>query len=451
MQYKESQNLELKASFGEWKEIIQTLGAFANQKGGQVIVGMSDNGQPTGLSMGKKTIEDFVNKIKNNTDPILYPSINILDFGPGEIAEIEIKESDYKPVFVFDRAFIRVGKTNQKMSSAEIKNLIKRYNLTDFDSQLFSKPIKDIDLDIDLIQETNQNFFKFKQSTPKQILKELKLTQKQKISNAGYFCFARQINNLPNAVIKAARFKGDDMTHFIDMKNFDHNLIRSLEEVMDFIKRHINLSVEIGNKLRRKEKWEYPIEAIREALVNAIIHRDYSAQGNIQVRIFDSKLEIWSPGLLPKEITIDDIWNANTRSIARNKLLIQIFYKLGLMENWGSGFSRIISACQKFGIQAPQIEEVTGAFVMRFYKKKSGGIKSGGIKSGGIKSGGIKNGGINQVLDFLEKNPGQSTKEIAKNLKIPLRSIERYLQKLKEQNKIEFRGSKKTGGYFLKN
>jgi ATP-dependent DNA helicase RecG len=114
MDFKESEKLELKSSFSEWKEIVASLSAFANKKGGRVIIGLNDDGQPLGKEFGKGVIEDIANKIKQNTDPILYPSINVETFGPGEIVEISVKESDNKPVFAFERAYTRVGKNNAK-------------------------------------------------------------------------------------------------------------------------------------------------------------------------------------------------------------------------------------------------------------------------------------------------------------------------------------------------
>ena len=123
----ESEKIEFKASFGEWKEIVQTLCAFANKKGGKVIVGLDDRGRPVGLVVGKGAIEDFANKVKNHTDPALYPSINVKTFGPGEVVEVDIPESDNKPVFAFDKAFVRVGRSNHKLSNSAVRTLIKKY------------------------------------------------------------------------------------------------------------------------------------------------------------------------------------------------------------------------------------------------------------------------------------------------------------------------------------
>ena len=106
--YRESEPLEKKSSFAAWKEIIISLSAFANKKGGKVVVGLDDQGNPTGLNIGKDTLEEMANKIKMHTDPILYPSINVKTFGPAEIVELEIPESDNKPVFAFEKAYVRV-------------------------------------------------------------------------------------------------------------------------------------------------------------------------------------------------------------------------------------------------------------------------------------------------------------------------------------------------------
>src|SRR3989337_4509172 len=105
--YRESETLEKKSSFAAWKEIIISLCAFANKKGGKVVIGLDNQGNPVGLRIGEDTLEEMANKIKMHTDPILYPSINVKTFGPGEIIELEIPESDNKPVFAFENAYVR--------------------------------------------------------------------------------------------------------------------------------------------------------------------------------------------------------------------------------------------------------------------------------------------------------------------------------------------------------
>ena len=240
------------------------------------------------------------------------------------------------------------------------------------------------------------------------------------------------------------------MVHFIDMKDFDTNIITAVEDILEFIKRHINMSVEIDQAPQRKEIWAYPLNALREAVINAIVHRNYTDQGNIQIRIFDDTLQVWSPGLLPPEINIKKILSEN-RSIPKNKKLAQIFYNINLIENWGMGFHRIIDACLQKGLQTPLFEEKAGAFVITFFRKKlregiNGGL-TGGI-NGGLKEG--INGGLKLLLHAINNNPGKRTNELARLLKISERTIENRIKKLKQQEKILFKGSKKTGGYFIR-
>jgi ATP-dependent DNA helicase RecG len=434
--YRESETLEKKSSFTAWKEIIISLSAFANKKGGKVIVGLDDEGNPTGLSIGKDSLEEIANKIKMHTDPILYPSINVRTFGPGEIVELEIPASDNKPVFAFEKAYVRVGKVNQKLSATEIRDLVKRYTLPDFDQRTLSQDFKTLDLDVAAIRRLNETAFRFGKIPERRILEKLMVLRKGKLSNAGYLCFTRENDLIPSAIIKGARFKGKTMVRFLDMKDFKGSLIAAVNEVLDFIQRHISMGVGIGAKAARNEKWDYPLEALREAVVNAIVHRDYTDPGNIQ---------IWSPGLLPKELNIKNLLSEN-RSIPRNRGLANIFHDIGFIEGWGTGFQRMVEGCVMNGNPKPELKEMTGAFVVKFARRPaSEGINEG--VSEGI-NGGV-NEGINRLFEFIRKNPGKRVVEIAAALNVPSKTIERWIKKLREQGRVIFTGSRKTGGYFV--
>ena len=449
--YRESEILEKKSSFAAWKEIIISLSAFANKKGGKVVVGLDEQGNPTGLSIGRDTLEEMANKIKMHTDPILYPSINVKTFGPGEIVELEIPESDNKPVFAFEKAYVRVGKANQKLSATEIRDLVKRYTLPDFDQRTLAQDFKSLDLDVAAIRNLNETEFHFGKIPERRILEKLMVLRKGKLTNAGYLCFTRENDLIPSAVIKGARFKGKTMVHFLDMKDFKGNLIASVNEVLDFIQRHISMGVGIGAKAARDEKWDYPLEALREAVVNAIVHRDYTDPGNIQIRIFDDRLEIWSPGLLPKELNIKSLLTEN-RSIPRNRGLAKIFHAIGFIEGWGTGFQRMVEGCASNGNPKPELKEMAGAFVVKFLRRPANEGKGGGISGGvnGGMSGGTDGGiteGVDRLADYVKNTPGRNVTEITTALNVPQRTVERWLKKLREEGRIVFTGPRKTGGY----
>ncbi len=445
MQRRESEKIELKSSFSEWKEGIISLCAFANKKGGKVIIGMNDDGVASGIQVGKNTIEDFANKIKNHTDPILYPSINVKTFGLGEIVEIEVSESDNKPVFAFDRAYVRVGKTNQKMSQTEVRELIKRYSLSDFDKMYLEKDFRKVEFDDKLIEKVNKEYYAFKINSSIDFLKQLGLVSKNTISNAGYLCFVKNNIEMRNVIVKAARFKGGSVAKFLDEKEFDGNIVRAVDETMDFIKRHISTEFVMTGKPKRDEIWDYPLLALREAVINALIHRDYNDPGNIQIRIFDNSLEIWSPGLLPKEIDTKSILTEN-RSIPRNKKLVEIFHTIGLVENWGAGFQRIIEECKKNGNETPEFSEKAGAFVISFKKRKQN-VPEKDLEKVGEKVGEKLTENQYKIISSIMKDEKVSIVEIAKQIDMAEKNVENNLRKLKEKGLLKRIGPDK-GGYW---
>ena len=114
---KESDTVEFKKSLSEWKEIVETVSAFSNLKGGNIFVGIEDSGNVVGVDVGRKSLEDLANKIKQNTDSKIYPSISVEEINRKDVIIIEVPESKSKPVFAFDRVFKRVGRSNHKVSS----------------------------------------------------------------------------------------------------------------------------------------------------------------------------------------------------------------------------------------------------------------------------------------------------------------------------------------------
>ncbi len=412
MIYKESEIVELKASFSDWKKIIVSLSAFANKRGGTVIVGIDDKGEPLHMQLGKSTIEDFVNKIKSNTDPVLYPSLNIKTFGLGEIVEITIPSSDYKPVFAFGQAWERVGKSNIKLSVQKIRELVLRFEQKPFDKQPFNNT--NILYDVEWVKKLQQKGFS-KPNHP---------------TIGEYLCLCTKNELYPQAIVKAARFKGTQPVNFIDAREFNEGLLSITDLLLDFIKKNIRLKYVISGKAERNEQWEYPMVALREIILNALVHRDYLDAGNIQVRIFDDSLEIWSPGLLPKELAIDTLWK-NNRSIPRNKEILQVFHQAGEIENWGTGFYRILDACKVNKNPAPIFEERAGAFVTVLKPVLEKNVE--------------KN--VEKILLLLTQNSSITQKELQEKTGLSRRGVEYNIKILKDKGLLIRHGSAK-GGYW---
>jgi len=143
-------------------------------------------------------------------------------------------------------------------------------------------------------------------------------------------------------------------------------IVEQIDEAMDFIKKNINVRFEITGKPQREEIWDYPLDALREAVVNAVCHRDYSDNSDIQIKIYDDRFYIWNPGGLPYGITVDDLYKPGHPSKPRNKLIAQIFYDMGIIEKYGSGAQRMITACKEAGLPEPKFEECFGGFSVTF-------------------------------------------------------------------------------------
>jgi ATP-dependent DNA helicase RecG len=136
-------------------------------------------------------------------------------------------------------------------------------------------------------------------------------------------------------------------------------VIEQIEEAMDFIRKNVNVRFVMTGKPAREEVWDYPLEALREAVINAICHRDYTIPSNTEVRIYDNELIVWNPGGLPLGLTLEDLYRPHP-SVLRNKGIGGIFYDMGLIEQWGSGIDKMRKACQKAGIPEPKFEEHQG-------------------------------------------------------------------------------------------
>jgi len=201
---------------------------------------------------------------------------------------------------------------------------------------------------------------------------------------------------------------------------------------LKFVKTYMMVSYEFNGEIQRVEKWDYPIKALREAILNAVLHRDYQEPSDIQIKVYDDKISIASPGKLYGDMTLKKLQNNNYQSSLRNKLVAEAFYLTGNIEKYGTGFLRIKNELKQYSNIAYEFKEIANAMQIVFYKT---------IKD---------NGTINEVYEFIEKNPNSSAVFISEELGISLRTLKRKIKELVMQEKVEYNGSKKMGGYYIK-
>ncbi len=374
----ESETLEFKTSLSLKDEIGACVSAFSNTSGGVVLIGVTDKGGLTGVGIGVNTIENVASYIKRHTDPQIFPSIKVLEIDGKNIIAVEVDESNDKPVFFKKYAHKRVGKSSQRMSSSEMRKLAHEDvpNLP-WDAKICGDASLD---DIDekkvrwfLKEAKKQRGLDIEEDMPlEEALMRLKLMKTDNLTNASVLLFGKDPQNFfIQSEVKCIRFKGTKVTApMIDMKGIEGDLIDQVKEVEKFIFNHISLTSWIEDlKIQRQEKWEYPPRAIREALVNSIVHRDYTSTSKVQIRIFDDRMEFWNPGRLPDGWDIETLKQEH-ESKPFNPSIAKSFFWIKYVEDVGTGTNKIIDWCVDWGLPAPEFEFKGSSIVAIFRKSK---------------------------------------------------------------------------------
>lgn len=366
---------EFKPSLADRDRIVEIVCSFANTKGGVVLVGVSNKGKVQGLDIGRQTIEGLTNTIIDNLDPKIYPEIKRHKIDKKNVISIEVAESSDKPHLAFGKAFIRVGKNSKPMGRGEYeKQLVsKNKDKLHFDSQI----CKDAKLtDIDKIglnrfikEARRQRGLKISEGGKTgDILKQLKLIQSGKLTNAALLLFGKEPKFL-QAEVKCIRFKGNKpVKPYIDFQTIEGNIFDLVDRSLDFVLRNIKKSIWlVPGQAQREEKYEYPPDAIREAIVNAIVHRNYWSPSKVQVRVFDDYIEIWNPGNLPEGWTVENLKRKH-ESVPKNPLLFKQLFWVKYVEDVGGGTIDIIDECKEWGLAEPDFEH-TGTSLIVTLKK----------------------------------------------------------------------------------
>lgn len=359
---KESQNVEFKESWRD--EYLKILCAFANTNGGILYLGVSDNGKALGLNNLKQLLEVLPNKIRSSLN--IIPSVNVESIEGKEIIKIEVPPSEV-PVSYNGKFYVRAGSTTQEVSGTElIKFLMKRQRLS-WDALLSDAGIEEIDEEtVSKFKEMVKDRLAISQSdSVEKILENLELIRDGKLTNAAVLLFGKNPQKyFLNTISRVGRFKTP--TEILDTVEIRGNLFSQVEKLVEAIKKHLNVRYVIEG-IERKDVWDYPIPAIREACINALIHRDYMDQADIQIKIYDDRIWFWNPGSLPEGITVEMLKEEHP-SKPRNKLIAMTFYYAGLIEKWGTGTKRMVELCRDHGLPEPEFKEFGDGFSVTFYK-----------------------------------------------------------------------------------
>jgi ATP-dependent DNA helicase RecG len=368
----ESKTLELKARLPQNEQIAKTVVAFSNTSGGKLVIGVDDN--RTILGLPEQDIfalqERIGSIIFDRCYPAILPEMYTANLEGKTVLVIEMFRGNLLPYYLKEDGknngtYLRVGIANRKADFEHILELERQKRNQSFDEEICrEQPLAQLDL--------TPLVARFKaQGKPlnDEKLRNLKLVQEEQGTLYPTQGLMILLGKLPHVTVKCARFKGTDMSVFLDRKEYSGDLFTQLEQMEGFVKNHISLRGEIKG-LQRTDTYELPEAALREALINAVIHRDYTNQGrDIKVGVYDDIVNIVSPGGFPNTLTAEALMEG--RSEIRNRVVARIFKELGYIEQWGSGIQRIKAACTAIGLTEPIIRE-KGDFVdVEFYRPVS--------------------------------------------------------------------------------
>lgn len=362
----EQQNIEYKSSWHD--DYLKWICGFANAQGGQIYIGKDDAGNVVGVEDYKKLMDEIPNKIKNNMG--ITSEVNLLHEGDKHFIEIVVQPYSV-PISLRGRYYYRSGSVKQELTGASLNEfLLKRAGLT------WDEVVEPRATFTDIDEEAFRSYLQMAKEkgrmpeieglTTEQIFEKLRLSENGQLKRAAIIMFGKDpVRFYPGAFVKIGRFgKNDTDLRFQEVE--EGNLIVLLRNVIEQLNHKFFIRPIEFEGLYRIEKHEYPVPAIREMLLNALIHRTYMGSF-VQIRIYDDKISIWNDGGLPEGINLEKLKQAHS-SKPRNLIIADVCFKGGLIDAWGRGTVKIIETCLEAGLPEPELIERDGGFLVTLFK-----------------------------------------------------------------------------------
>lgn len=427
----ERQNIEWKLSWQD--DYLKWVCGFANAIGGLIYIGKDDEGNVVDLIDYRTLLETIPQKIRNAMGIIC--DINLLE--EDEKKFIEIKVNPYSvPVSLRGRYYYRSGSTKMELTGVELNEfLLKKAGKTWDDVVEEGATITDIDeMSINQFIADSKEKGRLPDTNglaPLQILDKLRLVEDTKLKRAALVLFGKDPGRFfPNISVKIGRF-GKDGSDLKFQEVIEGNLVYLLNEVQVQLNyKFLTRSVDFAG-MHRIEKGEYPVAALREMLLNALVHRTYMG-ASIQIRVYDDKLSIWNEGSLPQGLDIASL-KTDHNSRPRNPKIADACFKSGYIDTWGRGTLKIINSCREAELPEPEIIEKDGGVQVTIFKDTNvGGQKGGQVEKLTDRQ--------REVFELIVTNPKISISAVAKLLGINRSAAQAHIDALKDNEIIERKG-----------
>ena len=412
------------------RELSEEVCGFANAQGGVVLIGISDSNEIVGTTIEnsrRSAIQGSLGEISPKVQYSLYP----VEVDDKTVWVIEVPEGQFKPYVFAGSIYMREGASCQKLTQVdEMRDFFQRSERIHFDA--IPEPA------IDLMDELDEDaFHEFRRAaglspdTPiPQILDNLQLFDESHFAKRGSVMFFAKHPEAHyfQAVVRCVLFKGNEKVYILDDKTFSGPLLRQYEQALDWLQSKLQVSYRIETAGPRQEIWEIPLNVLKEALLNAICHRDYYEQGaTVVVEMYDDRVEISNPGgLLPIVAK-----NFGRKSLSRNPLVFNLFTRMSLAEKIGSGIPRMRKSMLDAGLPEPVFE--TEGFFTVTLSRPTAQAQTAKV----VEEEAPTTEKHDSILSVIRENPTLSSEEIIRLTGLKRSTFYNHLNKLKESKKIK--------------
>ncbi len=445
----EHRTLELKKTTGELKDAMHTACAMLNTDGGWLIFGVA----PQNLNVIGQQVTDSTQReialALSHIEPIVNVFVEYIDIPsrPGnKLIAIHLDGwvSGKEPYTYHGCPYYKVESTTKEMPRQMFEERLRMAQPQKFSWE--QQPAEGYDLS-SLNEKQILNAVRLGVrggrmpesaiSLPiDDILQRFSLVREGHLLQAAVALFGQNLHNYPQMVLRMARFRGVDKNEFVDNQRLSGNFFDLLDAGIAFCYKHLNIHGKIEG-LQRDEFLDVPVEALREAIINALCHRSYeSLSSTVSLAIYDDRIEICNPGRFPLGITPDNIKQSH-ESHPFNPIMASVLYKSTWLENWGSGISRMVNACQKHNVPEPYYEIRNDNTIAIVFKKSI-------VDCGSDCGSGYGNDNISKltdrqkvILSAIIHNPKETARHLAVVTKVSLRSIENDLSYLHKNGFIQ--------------
>jgi len=460
----ESVNVEYKVAIPSNSEkYMKTVVAYANGRGGRIVFGVDDKTlKVVGMDTDHifQTIDAITNAISDSCEPRIIPDVTLQTVEDKTVIVVEIASGKMRPYYIKSKGmvsgtYVRSAGTTRPVADYMLKELIlegqNRYydceiceglTVTPEDIERLCAEMKATALRNTL---TEGEKLKVKDVTQNVLLSWGVLAEKDEsiVPTNAYALLTGHARFQP--VIQCAVFKGKDRAYFVDRREFEGSIQDQMEAAFQYVLEKINRGMRIQG-MYRQDVYELPVDSVREMIANSVAHRSYLEPGNIQVALYDDRLEVTSPGMLLNGVSIRKMKEGYSKP--RNRAIASAFAYMKIIEKWGSGIPRMLRECSEYGLPEPEFIDFDGDFRVNMYRQPPEKDWSHTDDTKHDTNDTISENDT-KVLNLIRENPSITQAELKEKLQVSIVTVKRLMADLQKRGVIERQGSNRKGKWII--